>query len=61
TLLLAGLERHRAAFRSDPDAASRLLSAGEMPRDPRLAPAEHAAWMLVCSTVLNLDEALTKE
>jgi fumarate hydratase class II len=27
----------------------------------RVNPVELAAWTVVCSTVLNLDEALTKE
>ncbi|MBN8249637.1 MAG: DUF1553 domain-containing protein, partial [Verrucomicrobia bacterium] len=60
-VLLRGLQRHRVTFKADPGAATQLLSVGESPRDPELDPAEHAAWMLVCSTVLNLDEALTKE
>jgi hypothetical protein len=60
-VLMAALERSRQDFATDPGAAAKLLAAGESPRDTRFPPAEHAAWAAVCSVVLNLDEALTKE
>ena len=47
-------------FQYDPDAAKRLLSVGESPRDPSLPEAELAAWTTVMSVILNLDEAITK-
>lgn len=53
--------RHRASFESDPEAATLLLKTGDAPNPPGITPAELAAWTLVCSTVLNLDEALSKE
>ncbi|MFM7555996.1 MAG: hypothetical protein ACKPAH_11975, partial [Verrucomicrobiota bacterium] len=59
--LLAGLGRHRAAFARDPDAAARWIRNGEFPVPAGLDPVELAAWTLTASTVLNLDEALTKE
>jgi hypothetical protein len=52
----AQLER----YRTDTPAALRLLSVGESPRDPTLDPAEYAAWTMVGSAVLNLDETVTK-
>ncbi len=61
TIVLAGIERHHARFRTNPDEASKLLRIGEHPNPPGLDPANHAAWTLACSTVLNLDEALSKE
>lgn len=60
-ILLRGLERHRETYAANPTAASTLLNTGEVPRDSSLKVAEHAAWTVLCSTVLNLDEALTKE
>ena len=41
-------------------AVAALLTVGESPVDPALAPAEVAAWTLVASQFLNLDEFLTK-
>jgi hypothetical protein len=61
TIVLAGVERHRARFSTNPDEASKLLRIGEHPNRPGLDPVDHAAWTLACSTVLNLDEALSKE
>jgi len=60
-VLLASLERARQQFVRNPEAAAKLLSVGESPCDPALDPVEHAAYAAVCSAILNLDEALTKE
>ncbi len=60
-IALRGLARHRRDYAADRDAANRLLAVGEGVRDANLDPVEHAAWTVVCSTLLNLDEALTKE
>jgi hypothetical protein len=49
-----------ARFRNDPDAAKKLLGVGESPRDTTLDEAELAAWTTVASTILNLDETITK-
>ena len=48
-------------YRSDSEAARRLISVGESPRDESLGHAEHAAWTIVASVLLNLDETLTRE
>ena len=45
----------------DPDAAQKLLAVGEAPRNEKLDPAELAAWTMVASMILNLDETVTKE
>ena len=50
-----------ARYRRDPAAAGALLKVGESARDQRLDPAEHAAWTVLASVVLNLDEAITRE
>ena len=62
-LLLKSLERHQQYFSEHPQAASDWIQTGEAPLQsaPALDPVELAAWTLVCHTVLNLDEALTKE
>jgi hypothetical protein len=48
-------------FRNDEQAAKDLLGIGESKRDESLDAAEHAAWTVVASLVLNLDETLTRE
>jgi hypothetical protein len=47
-------------FQSDEKAASDLLSVGESPRDSQWNTTELAAWTMVASAILNLDETLTK-
>jgi hypothetical protein len=60
-VLLAALARVRRQFPADPAAAKKLLATGESKRDEKLDATEHAAYTAVCSAILNLDEALTKE
>ena len=48
-------------YQADAEAAKALLSVGESPRDDSLDPADHAAWTIVASAILNLDETLTRE
>jgi hypothetical protein len=60
-VLRAALDRARRQFAADPAAAAKLLAVGASPRDHRLDAVEHAAWAIVCSTLLNLDETLTRE
>jgi hypothetical protein len=60
-VLAAGVARVRREFAADPQAARKFLGVGESPRDAKLDAVEHAAWAAVCSAILNLDEALTKE
>jgi hypothetical protein len=60
-VLLAALVRVKREFSADPAAARKLLSVGESKRDEKLDVIEHAAYTAVCTAILNLDEALTKE
>jgi hypothetical protein len=53
-------EKQKARFAALPESAAKLLSVGESPRDESLEAAELAAWTMVASTLLNLDEAVTK-
>lgn len=47
-------------FQTDKERATKLISAGESPRDETLDPAVHAAMSIVTSMILNLDEVLTR-
>ena len=47
-------------FRDDLEAAKELLSVGESKRDESLDAAEHAAWTVIASMILNLNETLTR-
>lgn len=47
-------------FQADKERATKLISAGESPRDESLNPAVHAAMSIVTSMILNLDEVLTR-
>ena len=59
--LLLGLAREQlAVYRRDHAAADQLLAVGEAGRNPGLDPAELAAWTIVASVILNLDETITK-
>ena len=60
-ILLARLDALQQQFTADADAAQKLLTVGESKRNEKLDPAEHAAWTGLCSLVLNLDEAVSKE
>jgi hypothetical protein len=60
-VLRASLERTRAQFARDPEAVRKYLSQGESQRDPKLDPAEHAAYAALGLAIFNLDEALAKE
>jgi hypothetical protein len=48
------------SYRQNPAAATKLLQVGESGFDPNLDPAELAAWAMVASAILNLDETITK-
>lgn len=58
--LADSLEKLLRHYGADPKAAAELLTVGEKPVDPALAPVELAAWTLVASEVLNLDKTLNK-
>jgi hypothetical protein len=60
-VLTASLARLKREFAADPAAARKLLAVGESKRDEKLDLIEHAAHAVLCSALLNLDEALTKE
>jgi mono/diheme cytochrome c family protein len=49
-----------AKFKADPEGAKKLLAVGDSPRDATLNVIELAAWTVVASTILNLDETISK-
>ena len=48
-------------YRGDRKAASELLRVGESKVDDKIDQTELAAWTMVASAILNLDETITKE
>jgi hypothetical protein len=60
-ILLAGLERNLAKYSGDRQAALSLVAAGESKPLPGLDTSELAAYSVLSSLILNLDEVVTKE
>jgi hypothetical protein len=60
TVLLRVLHEQRAHYQERPEAAQALLSNGDSPTNFTLDPVELAAWTMLSSTLLNLDETITK-
>lgn len=60
-VLRALLDRQMARYRRDREAAQKLVKVGESTVGEKMDAAELAAWTVVASTILNLDETVTKE
>jgi hypothetical protein len=60
TILERAHQRALADFRADPEAAKALLAVGTKPADPKYDSAELAAFTSVASTILCMDETITK-
>ena len=60
-VLLDILKSATARYETDTEAATKLLSVGDSPRDETVPAKTHAAWTIVASSLLNLDETLTRE
>ncbi|MBV9470163.1 MAG: DUF1553 domain-containing protein [Abitibacteriaceae bacterium] len=54
------LKDMRTEYESKPDAAKALLSFGESKPDAALDPTQLAAWTMIASEMMNLDEVLNK-
>jgi hypothetical protein len=59
-LVADSLAAHRDRYKADATAAGKLIRIGDSEPPAHVEPAELAAWTLVANTVLNLDEALTR-
>ncbi|MDP3070919.1 MAG: PSD1 and planctomycete cytochrome C domain-containing protein [Opitutaceae bacterium] len=60
-ILLSRLAQLRTQFGATPVEAHQLAGVGEFERPESIPVVEHAAWTALCSLILNLDEALSKE
>jgi len=56
----ASLNDFLATYKADVEAARKLTATGESKPDEKLPPSELAAWTMLCSQLMNLDEALNK-
>jgi hypothetical protein len=60
-ILVAAFQRALRDFNADPTAAIQFLEIGETKNSAAVPAPEHAAFATVASTLMNLDEAITKE
>ena len=60
TVLKDVLKKHLTTFAADKEAARKLISVGDSPVNPGLDASELAAYTMVASLLLNLDETLNK-
>ncbi len=59
-ILQRALEKQLQIYRTNPKAAEALLRVGESPRDDSIAAPDLAAYTILASVILNLDEVVTK-
>jgi hypothetical protein len=59
-ILQKALNDQRTIFKRDPKAAEKLLMVGESKLNEKLEKTEWAAWTMLASLLLNLDETLTR-
>jgi hypothetical protein len=55
------VQKQLAVYRRDEKSATNLLRVGASPFNEKLNVNELAAWTTVASSILNLDETITKE
>jgi hypothetical protein len=60
-LLLGSFQHYLDGFQTNPEAARKLVSEGDSPRNEKLNVSELAAYTTVASLILNMDETVTKE
>jgi hypothetical protein len=59
-ILVPIFEEARQRFAASPSDAQSLNSTGPFVADPTIDPIELASWTIVASTLLNLDETISK-
>jgi hypothetical protein len=60
TVLEESFNEMRKHYAADPKSARSLVKIGESKRDASIPEAELAAWTMVASEMLNLDETVNK-
>ncbi len=60
SVLLEAYQQELTVFKKESERAETLLAVGDRKRDATLDAAEHAAWTIVASMILNLDETITR-
>lgn len=60
-ILRASLDRRLKRYEADKKSAESLLKVGDLPITKTVPPSELAAYTLAASTILNLDEVVTKQ
>ena len=60
-VLRGALDEQIAIFEKHPDRAKALLEVGDSARDTALNVTRHAAWTVIASMILNLDETMNRE
>lgn len=60
-LLTERLQKLKTDFAQEPDAAKKLIETGEYRQNKTLNVVEQAAYTALCSMIINLDEAVTKQ
>jgi len=60
-VLLDSFRHYLDGFQTNPEAARKLASEGDSPRNEKLNESELAAYTTVASLILNMDETVTKE
>ena len=59
-ILVAAFNEELVNYKKDAEAAGKLLAVGTTKRDESLNASEHAAWTIVASMILNLDEVIPR-
>lgn len=59
-IVLESLDDFEATYNDDEEAAAKLIRVGETPTSESIKPTELAAWTMVASQILNLDETITR-
>jgi hypothetical protein len=60
SVLLKSLADFNQTYAKEPDAAAKVIKIGDSPVDTTIPAPEQAAWTMVASEFLNLDETLNK-
>ncbi|MFP6615621.1 MAG: DUF1549 and DUF1553 domain-containing protein [Candidatus Hydrogenedentota bacterium] len=60
-ILITGLESYKEHFEASKEDATSLLSVGNSPYDETMTETELAAYTMLASVILNLDETITRE